>query len=368
MSRRSKRLLRGLTGALIGISALSMVKSNAVMAATTRYSLSELNQGAAKVLDSLDRVADTESVGADSGESKDDGVEDSEDPASHKSDLVMANVHQSLNVREEPSEESAKVGLLYADCGGTILDTSGNWTKIRSGNLIGWCSNDYLLFDEEAEELAQEVGITLAKVTADALRVRKEASENSGVWGLVKQNDQIEVIMDHSNDEWVAIDFEGEEGFLSADYLDITFSVDSGETYEEIKDRERREKEEKAKLIANLGPVAVGATDETLLGALVYCEAGNQPYEGKLAVASVVMNRVRSAAYPNTVASVIYASGQFTPAMSGKVAARVQAGVPDSCLQAAREAIAGATNVGTATHFRRWTGQDGIVIGAHVFY
>ncbi len=368
MNRRSKRLLRGLAGTIVGISALSMVKSNAVMAATSRYSLSELNVGAAKVLDSLDRVADLDSIESSDTGSEDEGSEDSDDPDSHQSDLVMANVHQSLNVREEPSEDSAKVGLLYADCGGTILDRSGNWTKIRSGNLIGWCSNDYLLFDEEAESLAQDVGITLAKVTADALRVRMEASEDSGVWGLVKQGDQIEVILDHSDDDWIAIDFEGEEGFLSADYLDITFSVDSGETYDEIKERDRREKEEKAKLIANLGPVAVGATDETLLGALVYCEAGNQPYEGKLAVASVVMNRVRSAAYPNTVSSVIYASGQFTPAMSGKVAARVQLGVPDSCLQAAREAIAGATNVGTATHFRRWTGQDGIVIGAHVFY
>ena len=61
--------------------------------------------------------------------------------------------------------------------------------------------------------------------------------------------------------------------------------MDSGETYEDIKERERREKEEKAKLKKNLGAVAVDAPDETLLGALVYCEAGNQPYEGQLAVA-----------------------------------------------------------------------------------
>lgn len=366
MRARSRRLLRAITGAFVGITALTMMKSGAVMAATSRYSLSELNVGAARVLDSLDRGASETETRADNSEDSESG--ESDDPDAHKSNLVMANVHQSLNVREEPSEDSAKVGLLYADCGGTILDSNGNWTKLQSGNVIGWCSNDYLLFDEEAEELARSVGVTLAQVTADALRVRMEASEDSGVWGLVKQGDRIEVILDHSDEDWIAIEFEGEEGFLSSEYLDITFSVDAGETYEEIKERERREKEEKAKLIANLGPVAVGATDETLLGALVYCEAGNQPYEGQLAVASVVMNRVRSAAYPNTVSGVIYASGQFTPAMNGKVAARVQMGVPESCLRAATEAIAGVTNVGTATHFRRWTGQDGIVIGAHVFY
>ncbi len=364
MNRRSKRLLRRLTGALVGITAIGLIRSNAVMAAT-RYSLSELNVGAAKVLDSLDRGVDTESVSSGDDKTAD---ADSDDPDSEQSDFVMANVQQSLNVREEPNEESSKVGLLYADCGGTILDTDGDWTKIQSGNLIGWCNNKYLLFGEEAEDLAQDVGITLAKVEADALRVRKEASEEAGVWGLVKRGDQIEVILEHTTEEWVAIEYEGEEGFLSTDYLDINFSVDTGETFEEIKERNRKEKEEKARMIRDLGPVAVGATDETLLAALVYCEAGNQPYEGQLAVASVVMNRVRSGAYPNTVAGVIYASGQFTPAMNGKVALQLQKGVPDICLQAAQAAIGGATNVGMATHFRRWTGQEGLVIGAHVFY
>ncbi len=366
MKARSRRLLRGLAGAIAGVSVIALVKSNAVMAATSKYSLSDLNVGAAKVLDSLDRGADVES--SDGGSSEDSSDADSDDPDEHQSDLVMANVRMSLNVREEPNEEAPKAGLLYADCGGTILDQDGDWTKIQSGKLIGWCSNEYLLFDEEAEELAQSVGITLARVNADALRVRKEPDEDSGVWGLVKQGDQIEVITDHTTDEWVAIEFEGEEGFLSSEYLDIKFSVDAGETIEDIKAREQREKEEKAKLKKNLGAVAVDAPDETLLGALVYCEAGNQPYEGQLAVAAVVMNRVRSAAYPNTVSGVIYASGQFTPALNGKVAARVQAGVPATCLQAAREAIAGNTNVGSVTHFRRWTGQEGIVIGAHVFY
>ena len=192
---------------------------------------------------------------------------------------------------------------------------------------------------EEAEELASSVGITLATVKADALRVRKEPSEDAGIWGLVAKGDSIEAIVDDSNEEWVAIDFEGEEGYISAEFVDINFSVDSGETIEEIKERERKEKEEKAKLIANLGPVAVGATDEQLLASLVYCESGNQTYEG-----------------------------MFTPALNGKVATQLSIGVPQPCLQAAKEAISGKTNIGTATHFRRWTGQEGIVIGAHVFY
>jgi spore germination cell wall hydrolase CwlJ-like protein len=102
---------------------------------------------------------------------------------------------------------------------------------------------------------------------------------------------------------------------------------------------------------------------------LIYCEAGNQSYEGKVGVGAVVMNRLRSSAYPNTIHGVIYASGQFTPAMTGKVARIYESGVPESCMRAAQAAINGETTVGGALYFRRNNGsRQGIVIGAHVFY
>ncbi len=372
MKKGRRRLLRGLTYVFAGVAAVSMVKSYSVRAIGISAQLSDYNAGAARYLDACDRGGDGNVTGVPDELSGDDDSES----ASEMSDLVMANVHNSLNVREEANEESAKVGYMYADCGGKILERDGDWTKIKSGNLIGWCHNDYLLFGSEAEELAQKVGITTATVTADALRVRKEPDENSGIWGLVAKGDCIEAIVDDTTDEWVAIDFEGDEGYISAEFVDIEFKVDNGESLEDIKVREEKEKEreleekrKRAKQIANLGAVAVGTTDEALLGSLVYWEAGNQGYDGMLAVAAAVMNRVRSGAYPNTVAGVIYASGQFPPALNGKVELQLQIGVPAPCLQAAKEAIAGKTNIGTATHFRRYTGrQDGIIIGAHVFW
>ena len=114
---------------------------------------------------------------------------------------------------------------------------------------------------------------------------------------------------------------------------------------------------------------ALAADDSVLLAALIQCEAGEEPYEGQVAVGAVVMNRVRSGAYPNTVKGVIYASGQFTPAGSGQVGRVVASGkIKASCLQAAQEAMAGSTPVGTATHFRRAGSREGIVIGHHVFW
>lgn len=358
-----KRLLRGIAGIFAGVCALSLSK-NMAMAASVNVatSLADFNQGAAQILDSLEYAKDDDVLVPK--EDASDTCEEEEPP----SGLVMADVVNSLNVREEPSTDASKVGFLYADCGGEILETTEGWTKIRSGNLEGWCSNEYLIFGEEAEELAKSVGHTWATVEADALKVRKEPSEDAGVYGLVKKGDVIETNIDNNTEEWLSIEYSGYEGFISAEYVSLEFKVDSGETLEEIAERKEQEKREKAKLIANLGPVAIDTTEDVLLGALVQCESGNQPYEGQLAVAAVVMNRVRSGAYPNTVSSVIYASGQFGPAASGKVEAQVAAGVKDSCLQAARDAINGETNIGTATHFKRVGAHDGIVIGAHVFW
>lgn len=360
-----KRLLRGMTGIFAGLLSLSM-SSMVAHAASGVKILAGLNQGAAITLDSVDSI-DEETILAllddDSG-----GGEDDEETDGHPSGLFMANVKQSMNVREEPTTESSKVGMLYADCGGRILENGDGWTKIQSGNLIGWACNDYLVFGEEAQEMAQDVGHTLATVTADALRVRKDTSEEAGVYGLVAKGDVIEINEENSTDEWLAIEYKGDQGYINSGYTTIEFKVDAGETIEEIKEREEAEKREKAKLVANLGAVAINTTEDVLLGALVQCEAGNQPYEGQLAVAAVVMNRVRSGAYPNTISGVVYASGQFGPAGSGKVAATVQSGVKDSCMKAAREAIAGQTNIGTATHFRRVGAHEGIVIGNHVFW
>lgn len=109
--------------------------------------------------------------------------------------------------------------------------------------------------------------------------------------------------------------------------------------------------------------------DRDLLACLIYCEAGNQPYTGQVAVGAVVINRVRSAAYPNTVSGVIYQPRQFTPAGSGRLATRLAIGANSQCYQAADEAMRGATPVGNCLYFRTVIPEiNGTIIGDHVFY
>ncbi len=111
--------------------------------------------------------------------------------------------------------------------------------------------------------------------------------------------------------------------------------------------------------------------DRYLLANLIYCEAGGESYSGQVAVGAVVINRVLSEVFPNTVTGVIYQSRQFSPVASGRLALALAEGrATYSGYQAADEAMKGSTNVGNCVFFR--TPVDGVTpkyrIGGHIFY
>ena len=291
-----------------------------------------------------------------------------EEAEKEKSDLVMADVQVALNVRAEASEDSEKVGLLYKDCGGKILERKDGWTKLESGDLVGWASDEFLLFDDEAEALAGEVGNLIITSEAEALRVRQEPDADAEVLGLLAQNDALNVV-EVMDEEWIKVDFFHDDAYVLAEYVDVDFHIDAGETMEVIRQREEEAEAAKKKAMQDANQAIIADADDVrLLAALIYCEAGSESYQGQLAVGAVVMNRVRSGAYPNTISGVIYASGQFTPAMNGKVARIYNTDIAPSCYTAAQEAMAGVSNVGGATHFRRAGNHEGILIDNQVFW
>lgn len=110
--------------------------------------------------------------------------------------------------------------------------------------------------------------------------------------------------------------------------------------------------------------------DRKLLANLIYCEAGGEPYVGQVAVGAVVINRVLSSRYPNTVVGVIYQNKQFSPVGSGRLALALANDIATpSCYKAADEAMKGVTNVGRCVYFRTpIPGLTGISIGGHIFY
>ena len=130
--------------------------------------------------------------------------------------------------------------------------------------------------------------------------------------------------------------------------------------------REKAEQEAKEKAEREALEAYVRANQE-LMASIIYCEAGNQPYEGQVAVGAVIMNRVKSGSYPNSIEEVIYQSGQFGPAATGWLnKVRSSKGYSQTALQAAVDALNGSNPIGGCLYFDQ--GGAGMKIGAHYFH
>lgn len=159
------------------------------------------------------------------------------------------------------------------------------------------------------------------------------------------------------------------------DELEKQKEKEEAERLEQLRKQKEKEKEqgkeqdkEKEKQKPENIKVTPAQGDEALLAAIIECEAGGEVYEGKLAVGSVVMNRVASSSFPNTVVGVIYQSGQFSPVASGRFATVLAKGAGSSSVKAAKEVLSGTRNI-DALYFRRNNGLiEGTIIGNHVFY
>lgn len=306
------------------------------------------------------------------------GSEQTEEEALWQNRL-MADVNDYLYVRASADADAEIVGKLYKGDVAEIQEEGSGWTHVASGNVDGYVNNDYCVTGTEALAYAQQNFDTEAEVLTNGLRIRSEADENASVITAVSEGTTLKVDSDvETDDQWIAVVYGGTTRYVSADYVTTSLALGEGITIEEEQaELARIAEEEAAKKAAQITEVttvqnaAVEATvdDVTLLAAIIQCEAGNEVYEGQLAVGAVVMNRVRSGGYPSTVHDVIYQKSQFPPAGAGSVANVAAKGPKQSCLQAAQEALNGTDNTGGATCFRRASsGHAGVVIGNHVFY
>lgn len=292
---------------------------------------------------------------------------------------LMADVQEFLYVRASGDENSEIVGKLYRGAVADIVERGDVWTHIVSGNVDGYVMNSYCLFGTDAMNYAAANFDMEADIQANGLRIRRDASTDGSVIAAVSTGTTLTVDTEAAAvDGWVAVSYGGETGYVSAEYVTTEMALGEAITIEEEQAAIARAEEEKAAAAASQvqsqgtvqnQSVAASVDDVTLLAALIQCEAGNEPYEGQLAVGAVVMNRVRSGRYPGSIYEVIYQAGQFPPAGKGYVANKISNGVKSSCLQAAQEAINGMDNTGGAMSFRRASsGHPGVVIGNHVFY
>ena len=195
----------------------------------------------------LDTYDDTEET-AESGtelETESETETETQEDAQDFSGLVIARVTNYVNVRSIPSEEGEIVGKLYDKSVGEFIEEKDGWYKIVSGNCTGYVKGEYCVVGEEAEALAKEVGTTYAIVNTTTLKVRKEASTESAVLGLVPIEEELVVV--EELDGWVKIAIEEGDGYVSRDYVNLRTDFVHAESREEEEARlaeEARAREE----------------------------------------------------------------------------------------------------------------------------
>ena len=361
---------------------IEMADANVEQTSIARVTSGEENDAETAEGVSEESTTQDEAVTADEvTETADASTEDSAQTEEEQiwQNCLMADVNDYLYVRASADPDAQIVGKLYKGDVAEIQETGDAWTHVASGNVDGYVNNDYCVTGTEALTYAQQNFDTEAEVLTNGLRIRSEADENASVITAVSEGTTLKVDSSvETDDEWVAVVYGGTTRYVSADYVTTSLALGEGVTIEEEQaELARIAEEEAAKKAAQVTEVttvqneAVEASvdDVTLLAAIIQCEAGNEVYEGQLAVGAVIMNRVRAGGYPSTVHDVIYQKSQFPPAGAGTVASVAARGPNQSCLQAAEGALNGTGNAGGATCLRRASsGHAGVVIGNHVFY
>lgn len=123
--------------------------------------------------------------------------------------------------------------------------------------------------------------------------------------------------------------------------------------------------------VVNGGATNVGGSDLDVFAAILDCEAMHD-YNSMLAVATVIMNRVNSSAFPNSITDVVYAGGQFEPVWSGRLDSVLSSGASDLAYTVAQDAINGArlAAVQDCYYFlyAGATDRPGVNIGNNLFF
>ena len=336
----------------------------------------------------------------------------------------------SLNIRASAGTDSEVVGHIYKGMTGKITESGDEWVKIESGDVTGYVKEEYI-----STEADDSIITTLGKVSADNVRVRTDSNSNSEIICMAAAGEVYPVI-DGEESEWTKIMLpDGKSAFISSSYVDcepgkanavsnkvladfttkVTGYASANKT--EDADKDKKETADKNKADSNKtennnqtttaannnnqattaaqpatqapateattvaateattqAPTNASPSDFDLMCAVVFSESGYEPYEGQVAVANVILTRLRSGKWGNTIHDVLYAPNQFSCVYGARFNNALGGNVPATTSQAVQAALNGYNNVGNYMSFRpTWyldpnSLSDCKVIGNHVFF
>lgn len=147
--------------------------------------------------------------------------------------LGIANVDNYLNIRADAGENAKIVGKLPADAGCEILDTKDGWYHIRSGKVSGYVKSDYIITGEEAKKLAESLKKTIATVNTLTVYIREQPNTDCTILTIVTADEELEVV--NEGKEWIEVKLDDENGFVNAQYVDLSEELKKAMVYTETK-------------------------------------------------------------------------------------------------------------------------------------
>lgn len=159
---------------------------------------------------------------------------------------AVANVKTSLNIRKASGTDTEVIGKMEKGNIGSVLKKGKNWTKIKSGTVTGYVSNDYLIFGDEIEAFAKENVTKKAEVETETLRIRTKADEKSAILTLADEGDLLTV--KSTDEEWVKVSTDEGNGYVSSDYVDVEYQFGEAKSVEEIEDEKQAKVEALSKV------------------------------------------------------------------------------------------------------------------------
>lgn len=148
--------------------------------------------------------------------------------------IGIANVESgNLNVRAEASTSGKLVGKMPKHAACEVLSEEDGWAYIRSGEVEGYVSLDFLLTGPDAKIKAKELVRTVAIAQTDGLNVRQEANTESAVMTQVLKGEELEYVETLENG-WIKVSIDGEDAYVAAEYVSVEDKLDTAITMTEL--------------------------------------------------------------------------------------------------------------------------------------
>ena len=284
----------------------------------------------------------------------------------------IASIESTIDAQYEAMK--LRIKYMYESNDASYFDV------IMSSNNIGQIFErmEYVSAVAEYDKMQMEE-YKQSLLEAQNMKLELEAQKNELAQLIAEeeaQKENLEATMAEASKNFAKHQEQIEEALAKAEEIEAEIEA-SKNTVEQLKaeeerrkQEEERRKQEQANGTNNKIPYQQLDGDVKRMAAIIWCEARGESYEGQVAVGTVVMNRVESPRFPNTIEEVIKQKGQFSPYKSGKYdLALSMENMQQSCIDAAIEVIEKGTRSGPWLFFRMKNGIiNGTFIGCHVFY